>query len=209
MYGLWYERTVIDLIREGIIHLVLTALYVPAFRAKCMVSLVIITVIGLQHLASLFLDPDGFLPQFMEIPGALLLAAMGYFKNTNILLFAGIYSAVSKVEILKLCPDLYQSLGDNADMFNEISKLIVALLLFVLVVRVFLFQKIYRMATNDPSWTYKPDWLFEGRYVLNRIRQNCMAPRASESESLMLAKLESNYEKNSDASIKNSAITIE
>lgn len=158
MHGLWYQRDVPDLIREGIIHLVLTALYVPAYHAKCVISLVIVTVIGLQHLYSLFIEPNGFLPQLMEIPGALLLASLGYFKNANILLFAGLYSAISKVEILKLFPETYESLGDHRDILNEITKLLVAAIVVLFVVRLFLFQKLYRLATNNPTWRFKPNW---------------------------------------------------
>lgn len=158
MHGLWYERTYGDLIREAIIHAVVTALYLPAYKAKCIPSIVIISVIFFQHLASLFIDPNGFLPNSFHFPGAIILALSGYIKNTNLLFFAGFYSAASKIEYIN-----YLSKGiveDKAlrDSTNEILKLFIAVGGYFLIILLFPFQKFWRRYTGDSKWEYKPCW---------------------------------------------------
>ena len=69
MHGLWYERDWTDLIREAIIHILTSSLFIPAYKMKCISSIIIISLIMIQHMASLFVHPDGFLPSSFVIPG--------------------------------------------------------------------------------------------------------------------------------------------
>ncbi|KAL2914391.1 hypothetical protein HK105_206163 [Polyrhizophydium stewartii] len=127
MHGLWYERTWLDLGREAIIHAVLSLLYVPAWHIKCASSVAIVTLIGLQHLASLFVHPDGFLPTYAVLPGAVALGLLGYTKGSRLLFFVGLYSFVSKYNFIRWVPASTRAgLGSYADTTNELLKLAAA-----------------------------------------------------------------------------------
>jgi hypothetical protein len=133
MHGLWYTRSWADLFREALIHAVLTGFYLPALTVKCVSSMVIVTLIGLQHLASLFVHPDGLIPNSFIFPGAVALAILAYFRDSKILLFAGIYSFTSKYNYLHSVltrEERANFLGEWDDPVNELSKLLVSLLFF-------------------------------------------------------------------------------
>jgi hypothetical protein len=51
-------------------------------------------------------------------------------------------------------------LGSYKDISNEIFKLLVSLLGFLLIYRM-PFNKIYSIAFKKPNWSYKPDWFVE------------------------------------------------
>ena len=131
MHGLWYERTWLDLGREAVIHVVLSLLYVPAYRIRCATSMVIVTLIGFQHLASLFVNPDGFLTPQMVLPGSFVLALMGYIKDSPLLFFVGLYSCISKYNgyLNDLTTSSFRDewIGSGLlDTANEILKLAIA-----------------------------------------------------------------------------------
>ncbi|KAI8927957.1 hypothetical protein BC831DRAFT_387462, partial [Entophlyctis helioformis] len=155
MHGLWYQRTWLDLGREAIIHAVLSLLYVPAWQIKCATSMVIITLIGLQHLASLFVHPDGFLPPYIVLPGAALLGTMGYIRGSRLLFFVGLYSVVSKYEFIRLVSHSTRaSMGSFADTFNELLKLGVAATVWAVFAFVLPFatleRAVYRLIIRKP-----------------------------------------------------------
>jgi hypothetical protein len=119
--GLWITRSWMDIMREFIIGKFLFFGGYYAYREKLYsISLLIFTTL-VQHLVTLFIDPNGFLPDWIIPPASLFIAFKGIQNSSLLYSFIGIYMTICHFKELDIL-----SIFHGKPIVEEIVKLFYA-----------------------------------------------------------------------------------
>jgi hypothetical protein len=130
-------RPLWDWVREFTIIFIVMLWYIPALQYKSPTIFIIATLTLIQHVVQILPPPlhaDGILSRDMILLGALVLAGCGCYHQSNIILFTGLYSFLSKFKWAHIFARLFIDTPLLIpDLVNELVKVVVSLIVFVIV----------------------------------------------------------------------------
>ncbi|KAI8893663.1 hypothetical protein BC833DRAFT_607622 [Globomyces pollinis-pini] len=173
MHGLWYTRTYLDLLRELLIGKLIFYTTFIAWKIRIKSLVFICVMIQLQHLSSLFINPDGFIPDYLIPPTSLFILIIGIQNQSLLFTFIGVYMTQCHFKELDLTPLLKQN-GIHDDWL-ELFKLFFSIFVWNLIMFDLLWNSIrlnwlkcygwflnqYRRGFKNSNWMIVDDGIVE------------------------------------------------